>query len=273
MAETPEERAARIAEWEREPSQKEIEQAIAAARRPALLLNLTKYPKDAGEPGCWMLGRPTLPPEIDWPHHCVVGRQVPLHFLMQVNLARLPRQAGLPRFPESGTLFFFYDPAFITSAAKVIFCEDDVSGVPRPKPEMPKDQDFWEHPHLDFLDDEYGALSDSEDRQWNFDFLTIDRFEEKARNRIIDYEIIKANTGVVNGVSELTKGRWSTCESGSLQGMQFHYLFGCQTNADAPAGDPMLLFALGGAIVYNFWLPKDALSMGYFDKVLVTMSF
>jgi uncharacterized protein YwqG len=57
-------------------------------------------------------GRPTLPPDIEWPRHGKAG--TPLHFLAQVDLSTLPRTPphGAPKaptLPKRGLLFFFAD--------------------------------------------------------------------------------------------------------------------------------------------------------------------
>jgi Domain of unknown function (DUF1963) len=57
-------------------------------------------------------GRPTLPPDIEWPRHGQAG--TPLHSLAQIDLSTLPRTPlqnapEEPTFPKRGLLFFFAD--------------------------------------------------------------------------------------------------------------------------------------------------------------------
>jgi len=57
-------------------------------------------------------GRPTLPPDIDWPRHGQTG--TPLHFLVQIDLSSLPSTPlsdtpEAPTLPKVGLLFFFAD--------------------------------------------------------------------------------------------------------------------------------------------------------------------
>lgn len=105
MTETPEEKAARLTEWHRIPSQDEIDAAVEAARRPALLLNKMKFPDEPGEPGCWLGGAPTLPPECEWPHHQIADRHIPLHFIARINLATVPHATASPMCPQAARCF------------------------------------------------------------------------------------------------------------------------------------------------------------------------
>jgi uncharacterized protein YwqG len=56
-------------------------------------------------------GRPTLPPDIEWPRHGQAG--TPLNFLAQIDLSTLPRTPlhapDEPTLPKRGLLFFFAD--------------------------------------------------------------------------------------------------------------------------------------------------------------------
>lgn len=187
MTETPEEKAARLAERERVPTQEEIDQAIEDARRPALLLNKTKFPDGPGEPGCWMWGQPTLPPEVDWPHQEINGLPWPLFFHAQIDLARVPRRPEFPKVPNTGTLFFFHDPVFSTEDSKVIYVADDVSKVPPRTMPDPKYRpiDEWSD------EDAFEVIDQNQGRRRGFDFLEIQTFEG-SYNRTIYTRIIDA---------------------------------------------------------------------------------
>lgn len=137
------------------PSAAECEALIAASRTPAIAMVTGPGPNQPGAPGCWFGGEPTLPPNIDWPYYVhETGLAVPMHFLVQINLAELPGVPGLPPLPPTGTLFVFYDPAVAPMASgesgeeptpmvlgtgcKVIHVDSDVSSVAaRTPPPMP----------------------------------------------------------------------------------------------------------------------------------------
>lgn len=51
-------------------------------------------------------GLPQLPEGLDWPRD---GQNQPLHFLMQIDMASLPRGEELPDMPATGTVFVFHD--------------------------------------------------------------------------------------------------------------------------------------------------------------------
>ena len=77
----------------------EIDQLLFKARQPAIAMLRTPYATDAGTPGCWFGGEPTLPPEIDWPiyTHQKTGLEIPMHFLVQINLEYLPTRCRANR--------------------------------------------------------------------------------------------------------------------------------------------------------------------------------
>ena len=57
-------------------------------------------------------GRPTLPPDIQWPRHGYTG--TPLHFLAQIDLSSLPptplqNDLEAHTLPKRGLLLFFAD--------------------------------------------------------------------------------------------------------------------------------------------------------------------
>jgi len=85
------------------------EDELNAQRQPAIWFR----PRTDGKDSLSRLGgRPTLPPEIDWPRHGQAG--TPLHFLAQIDLSALPPTPlhgapDAPTLPRSGLLFFFAD--------------------------------------------------------------------------------------------------------------------------------------------------------------------
>ena len=288
MTETPDGYEARKAEWERIPSQEEIDAAVKAARRPAVLLNRTKFPDDPGEPGCWIRGEPSLPPEVEWPFHNVRGTRAPLHFVAQVNLARVPRSDDFPAVPETGTVFFFCDQLFRTYDSRVVFCEEDVSTVPpRAMPELPQDDRFWEDPELFFNDDFLdGKRRAKIPKKWNFDFLHIDRFDETSvKNRQLEWAIMDASQEALEVFKEQTRDRWGTPEPGSLQRMPAPtYMFGWENTGDVYVriredkrfahlprdGTAVLLLSMSGAIVLNFWIIQEDLEACAFHRAFMT---
>lgn len=161
---TDDEQAAKTAEWERIPTQDEIDAALEDARYPGLLMIKTDRPYEDGWPGSWLGGDANLPPEIEWPCFTIsveeevededgeiyddfVEKKIPKHLLAQINLASLPRINGLEDIPEHGTLFFFFEPnaaSFYALNRKtlamncVLYTPDDVSEYPlRTRPQIP----------------------------------------------------------------------------------------------------------------------------------------
>ena len=81
------------------PGLEAVIDALEALRAPALRL-------EPGGRGFNRLGGlPALPPGLAWPE----WRGRPLAFLLQLDLASLPRLPGLPELPASGLLWWFYD--------------------------------------------------------------------------------------------------------------------------------------------------------------------
>ena len=253
----------------------EIEALVQEARKPALLLNKTKFPDGPGEPGCWLGGDPTLPPDIEWPYHEVEGVPVPLSFVAQINLARVPRRPEFPPVPETGTLFFFFDPVFSTSDAKVIYVEDEFSRTPprrMPDPEYAPCEINVDH----FLDS-------IRFRKWNFDFLDFNTWYTGFHREIDQDYFLWSRIGdkqqpEINAAGRATEARWAGSEPGSSQDMSLHYLFGCQSNRPAPSEDSVLLFnfcedpdvGIVNCIDHLFWISPDAFASRDFDQVVFT---
>jgi hypothetical protein len=135
------------------------EQIVADATSQSLFLRKVPGATRMGEPGCWLGGRPTLPPGIEWPISVFENSpdlpDLPMHFLAQIDLAALADRQGLPTRPLSGTLFFFLDTIFAPTVGAprgggtVIYWPEDVTGFPeRQKPAIPDVTDhrwvsFW----------------------------------------------------------------------------------------------------------------------------------
>lgn len=268
---TPEERKA---EWHRTPSQEEIDRAIEASRRPALLLNKTKFPHDPGEPGCWLGGEPTLPPRYEWPHNIVKGVNSPLYFVAQIDLSCVPGSIAFPKMPKVGTLFFFYDPVFLTFDGHVIYAEEDVSKYPpRRMPNLPGPESFEEDPSI------HGLSEVPTFKKWNIDFVDFDTFlPDLFQNRILQQHISGAQQTAINTAGEETKERWSGAEAGSSQEMSLSYLFGSQTELRAPKGENVLLLKIDqdkdvgiwDPVFWYFWIPAEALKVRDFGQVFMT---
>lgn len=77
---------------------------IKQLARPAAILH--PYETDSPSSSQSQIGgRPTLPPEIEWPRR----DGLPLAFIAQIDLASQPRALVDDGFPEDGMLLFFYD--------------------------------------------------------------------------------------------------------------------------------------------------------------------
>ncbi len=81
------------------PGLEAVRDALEALRAPALRL------EHGGRGFNRLGGLPSLPPGLEWPE----WRGRPLAFLLQLDLATLPRVPGLPELPEAGLLWWFYD--------------------------------------------------------------------------------------------------------------------------------------------------------------------
>lgn len=110
------------------------------AREPAVLIVKTRFRSDAGAPGCWIGGLPSLPDNVEWPWRMDGDRALhPLHFIAQINLAHLPGGAARLGLPEQGFCSFFanyvHDPE---GQSAVIHAEADVTDLKeRTVPEFP----------------------------------------------------------------------------------------------------------------------------------------
>ncbi len=186
-------------ERERAIEDAELEEMLDYARMPSIQVVKTPAQALPGALGCWLGGAPSLPTHITWPWVVEaptpekvrptlkkLGLPIrdepqqlnPMNFIGQFDLAQLPRVAGMPDLPTSGTLFFFAD--FVRHVERsenqkscaVIYVEDDVSGVPaRAHPEWPANfepiaEAYWwnDNPATSF-------------ERWNVTFQTYDDYD------------------------------------------------------------------------------------------------
>lgn len=150
---------------------------------PAVLLNKMPTPDTLGAEGCWLGGLPTLPTEIEWPWYIVQDQPiVPMHFMAQINLSKLPRPDGFLDLPAAGTLFVFHTPVMPAvlgghdAGCRVYYVEETVSQCPaREMPAFPALSTFpvpgeeWE---FNYKDTRMGPLD-----RWNFDFLVFETYD------------------------------------------------------------------------------------------------
>lgn len=275
MIENPKELLARIAESERKPTQGEIDRGVMGARRPALLLNKTKFPDDTGEPGCWLGGAPTLPLEIEWPYHEVEGISLPLVFVAQIDVSRIPKSDEFPKLPDSGTLFFFCDPHFGSLDAKIIYVAEEVSDVaPRQVPSLP-DPNRFSLEHLRKIASDASPL-----KKWNFQFLDFDTYHIDHPNNQVAIRIGEAAWANLDSVRRAHAKRWSGSGTGSSRSFSLHHLFGCSSNQHPPPDAPILLLSIGadadvgltglGMFQQLFWMSEGALESWEFDEMVLT---
>ena len=90
---------------------------ITAATRQAIVLRQHFPPHRATQGRSWMGGTPVLPGAADWPVNPATGK--PLHFLLQLDLAEVPPEAGLGLLPPEGALAVFLD---LDWGAGEVFC-------------------------------------------------------------------------------------------------------------------------------------------------------
>ena len=172
----------------------EIDALLFRKRKPAIAMLRTREQTGPGTPGCWFGGEPTLPAEIEWPifeHRDAL--KIPMHFLVQINLAYVPRVLGLPQLPRSGTLFVFYDAAIAIwwddgnemkrgKGARVIYVPDDTTGCPpRTPPPMPDLSHLgMEDVSSDYVDGDQSFVF------WPIDFVVVDSYPSYSDDPLID---------------------------------------------------------------------------------------
>ena len=193
-------------EYDREPTDDEIDAVLHRIRVPAILLIKTTTPDEPGAPGCRFGGKPTLPPEFEWPwfrsnENGDPNLAVPMQFLMQIDLRHVPRLIEFPDMPRTGTLFFFFDLIVAPGVGFahdqdpcVFYYEGDVTGFPeREQPDytLPKD---WEERRLP-----------KQVKRWNMSFGLMNTYDdmkfkaEKIRHREQDVST-KLNRKIANEI-------------------------------------------------------------------------
>lgn len=158
---------------------------LTEALRTGLFLRKTPLADGPGAPGCWLGGRPTLPPELQWPIYDGAGpeRRVPMHFLAQIDLSKLPDFPDRPEMPHHGTLFFFLDPVFAPvfgyreGGSRVLYYPDDVSTFPEQAPPPGLPVDVAQYDACSFT---YAGNPTREYRRWNFTFEPWQQYNERA---------------------------------------------------------------------------------------------
>ena len=290
----------------------EIEALIASKRKPAIAMLRTAQRTDTGTPGCWFGGAPTLPAEIDWPvyahdaYYLDKPFEIPMHFLVQINLAYVPRVVGLPQLPRTGTLFVFFEPVVAAWAddmaamrrgkgSRVIYVPDDVSAcAPRTPPPMP---DLSVLNEDDISEADYVTKYFS---KWPFDFVVVDTYPLSSPDPLIngfppglgtqlrrlrEDLMVKLDT-LLGGDSYLTDYRKS---------VEVHTIFGATSKRYLPTedyhrrlyiptdvhltGDHIMLLRflidedIGhysyDQIPWGFWITKEDLDNQNFDNVVV----
>lgn len=268
-------------EWERQPSEEELQAMLQQAHLPGWWL-AKRAPSDAeAAPGCWLGGLPTLPADIDWPVYAQDGSPaVPMHFLAQLDLAQVPEAAGMPDLPTTGTLFFFYDTIFapahdITQGGKVIWVDSDLSGVPeRPMPAVPEIAPddialtFW------YADEPTAGY-----RKWAVTFVPFEGWRaDMFRNRAFQEAATDANLTVDDDLYQAEERRLANLDSDRPEDFAPHHMFATRGRRE-PDGDLVRLLALrsdmdlgfthSGGDWIVFHIDKTNLASGNFDAMLL----
>jgi hypothetical protein len=262
----------------------EIEAALARARVPAIAMLRTPQPTDAGTPGCWFGGEPTLPPEIEWPvyTHEESGLDIPMHFLVQMNLAHLPTVPGL--LPGSGTLFVFYDPAVapissgilgdeptpmvLGTGAKVIFSKTDFSECSHRSPPT--------FPELKALS-VYEVSSEYEGttafKHWPFVYSKVDTFPRSLslpKRTLAGEHALKDGDGSHRLFGASQQQRFPSREHLDLSGYpKYPPLTSDHVLLFRIVSDPDIGHYYVGCQDIGFWIKRDDLSQRVFDNVVV----
>lgn len=110
---------------------------ITAAARQAIVLRQHFPPHRAPQGRSWLGGTPVLPGAGEWPVHPGTGK--PLHFLLQLDLAEVPPEAGLGLLPPEGALAVFIDLDWGAGEAFRVIHAAGYAGTPWRALEVPAD--------------------------------------------------------------------------------------------------------------------------------------
>lgn len=270
-------------EWERTPSQKEIDEALEKARYPGVVLVKTDRPDEVGCPGSWLGGAANLPPDIDWPcfdyeveeevededgeiYDDFVTKKIPKHLLAQIDLTTLPRIDDSIDLPEQGTLFFFFEPFSDNEFALnrksramncVVYSSADVSEHPlRHRPQVP-------YPEALETESRYFSHPIEGYTRRPFEYLAFDGYRSitEPKNSLIDSKIAGSYLDSLEQVREkLAHRHFTRTLSGTALEIEeaqayfaknpdnayyctAHHMFGGQTQKE-PEGDLIRLLAM-----------------------------
>lgn len=226
------------------PSGEELSNMLKVVRRPGVLLMKTPYSDDPGVPGSWFGGEPTLPPEIEWPVHKVCSEdgqvisEIPMHFLVQINLATLPLPEGVPELPQTGTLFFFFEPIFCNNfgiapdCGRVIYVEEDVSECPtRSMPKIPPLSELpdWANKYAEKMR-KYGRNDLGRGfRRWSFDYFFFTGYRSgQFRNRVFRDYVDTLSINISKDIKEMVSDRCDLPGPNAIKDLDYtyHHIFG-----------------------------------------------
>ena len=296
----------------------EIDAMMYRARMPAIAM--LPVPRDEqgnplgeGTPGCRLGGAPSLPPEYEWPtftfsERPFEGVQLPMQFVLQMNLQYLPRVIGLPELPPKGTLFVFYEPISASmpwsfkdrtlppmltgDCVRLIYHPDEVSDeMRRPPPQMPDVSELVEKGFAVF-DEDAPPLADEE---CSFDYFVVDTFKFNGPNAADGWRAIELSEKQ-SAAMRCAQGwdRYDDPRGVGLAPAYMNLLFGAphhlgpsptRENFDqlgahhfpALADDYVRLFRLPYAMIawgdqiLGYWIHREDLAKSDFSKILIWM--
>ncbi len=246
----------------KEMSDLEVDGKLLHAKKQAAIVLRTPQQTDDGMPGCWFGGKPTLPPDIEWP---TFKSEVPgldpvhLHFILQINLKYVPCALNFPEVPNRGTIFVFVEPMFApkgvkqgpsllqSDAATIIYVADDVSNCdPREAPfipdvdqELPNGKSVQDYVcySYDNMRNNYGMVETSAEvrsadglGKWPIHFLLVDTYPTTEAS--LDFDASDVTLVKIDAYSEaLREGIRNFRAHDYVQGNEYscktpHQLFG-----------------------------------------------
>ncbi|GEN99995.1 hypothetical protein NSE01_18280 [Novosphingobium sediminis] len=110
------------------PAAAALHSPLATVRQQAVVLRQHFPPNRAPEGRSWLGGTPVLPGAAEWPLNPATGK--PLHFLLQLDLAEVPDEAGLGLLPSEGALAVFLDLDWGAGEAFRIIHAQGYAGTP-----------------------------------------------------------------------------------------------------------------------------------------------